>query len=339
MVSPQSRTAVGDLPLIAPMLAVAGRTPEPHVAWSAEFKWDGVRALAYVAGHRVRVLSRNDRPLLARFPELEILSRLTDRAIVLDGEIVALDEHGRPDFGLLQRLPSRERGPRRAPVAYYVFDLLHLDGRSLLPVPYLERRMLLTALALPGEHAVQVPPSFPDTSPQVLLGVASDYGLEGVVAKRSAAPYRPGVRSPDWVKMPLRRTWEVVLGGWRPGRGRRAGTLGALLVGVYDQQAAGTDGAGRPALRYAGSVGTGTGWSAAGMARLVARLAPLGCATSPFVDGEVPEDQARDARWLRPVLVGEVTALGWTSAGRLRHPSFHDLREDVDPWSVRRDTT
>ncbi len=317
------------LPHIAPMLAVLGDPPAPAPGLAVEFKWDGYRGLAYAAGHNVRLLSRNGLSLIDTYPEVRILSDLVaGRPVILDGEIVALDDHGRPDFGLLQQhARTTTQGPRRArrpPIAFYAFDLLHLDGRSLVTAPYTERRELLTELNLPGQHAVQVPPYWLDTAPDTLLRVADQYGLEGIMVKRASSRYEPGRRSRSWIKVPLKHHQEVVIGGYTRGSGRRAHTLGALLVGVHDQHGA---------LRYAGHVGTGTGWNDRALAALTTRLEALSSPASPFAD-EVPRDQARHARWVRPELVGEVVSRGWTTAGRLRHPSFRGLR-DIDPHDVR----
>ncbi|MBW4720285.1 non-homologous end-joining DNA ligase [Saccharothrix sp. SC076] len=304
------------------MLASTGPVPSgPGLA--VEFKWDGYRALAYCAGHAIRLQSRNDLPLIGAYPEVGVLpDLLAGRAAVLDGEVVALDDRGRPDFGLLQQRSAPLARPTR--VAYFVFDLLHLDHRSLLTAPYTERRALLTALALPGEHAVQVPPYWLDTSPDTLLHVADQHGLEGIMVKRASSRYEPGRRSPAWTKVPLRRTQDVVIGGWLPGQGRRAGVLGSLLMGVYEDDA----------LRYVGNVGTGTGWTERFLVDLTDRLRRL-AGGNPF-DDAVPTAYARRAHWVRPELVGAVHYRAWTSDNRLRQPSFHGLRPDIDPASVRR---
>ncbi|MFE9751410.1 non-homologous end-joining DNA ligase [Saccharothrix saharensis] len=324
--------AIDALPRIAPMLAVLGEPPADATGLAVEMKWDGYRSLAYAAGHNVRLTSRNGTPMIEAYPEVRVLSDLVaGRRVILDGEIVALDEHGYPDFGLLQQRPrTAPRGIRRAglpPVAYYAFDLLHLDGRSLLDAPYTERRALLTDLALPGQHAIQVPPYWLDT-PATLLHVAAQYDMEGIVIKKASSRYEPGRRSRSWIKVPLRRTQDVVIGGYTPGTGHRARTLGALLVGAHDQHGA---------LRYLGHVGTGTGWTDRTLTALTTRLTTLATPSCPFAD-EVPRDHARDALWVRPELVGEVAFRGLTTAGRLRHPSFKGLRDDLDPRDVRAST-
>lgn len=311
------------LGVIRPMLAVPGPPPEDE-GWTVEFKWDGYRGVAHCQGRDVHVYSRNELNFLGRFPELGILpDLLRHRTAVLDGEIVALDEEGRPDFSLLQnRSGVRELRRTRPRIAYFVFDLLHLDDRSLLTTPYEIRRVLLAELALPGNHAVQVPPAFPDTEPADVLRVASQYGFEGIVSKRSRSGYEPGRRSPSWVKTPFRYTQEVVIGGWRAGQGNRAGRIGSLLLGAHD-------GAGR--LVYIGHVGTG--FSREVLADLQRSLDRLARSSSPF-DVEVPREHARDASWVEPRIVGEVEFRQWTPDGRLRHPAWRGLRPDRDPSDV-----
>lgn len=319
------RAASGFPELIRPMLASPGALPV-GTGWAFEFKWDGVRAIAYVRGGRVRLLTRNDLEVSATYPEVRALpSLLGDRDAVLDGEIVALGARRQPDFGRLQsRMHVARPGDdliARVPVVYYVFDLLHLDGRSLLGEPYSTRREELAALGLSGRTEVRAPPSFTDVDGRDVLAVAEDYGLEGVVAKRVSSRYEPGRRSTAWVKVPLVRTQEVLIGGWRPGDGRRAGTVGSLLLGVPTD-----DG-----LRYVGKVGTG--FTDAALRDLRERLLPLARAASPFA-GPVPLDQARRAHWVEPELVGEVEYRTWTADGRLRHSSWRGLRPDKDPADV-----
>ena len=312
--------------LVKPMLASSGQVPT-GVGWAFEFKWDGVRAVTYVRGGRVRAMTRNDLEVSATYPEVSALSALLgDRDAVLDGEVVALGAQRQPDFGRLQsRMHVARPGDdllARVPVVYYVFDLLHVDGRSLLDAPYSQRREELSGLGLGGRAEVRVPPSFAEADGEDVLAVAADYGLEGVVAKRVTSRYEPGRRSTAWVKVPLLRTQEVLIGGWRPGDGRRAGTIGSLLLGVRSD-----DG-----LRYVGKVGTGFTHSA--LLDLQERLRPLARQGSPFAD-PVPADHARRAHWVRPELVGEVEYRTWTTDGRLRHSSWRGLRPDRDADEVR----
>jgi bifunctional non-homologous end joining protein LigD len=244
------------------------------------------------------------------------------RRVLLDGEVVAFDEAGRPDFGMLQhrmhvRTPAAEL-VARIPVSYVVFDLLHVDGTSLLAQPYDRRRALLEELGLRGPR-ISVPPAPDGVDGAKLLDVARAHGLEGVVGKRRAARYEPGRRSPAWIKTALLRTQEVVIGGWTAGDGRRSYTLGALLVGAYD-----ADGE----LRYLGHVGTG--FTEDALLDLLDRLRPLERPESPF-DEEVPRPEARRARWVHPELVGEAVYRVLTREGRLRHASWRGLRSDKDP--------
>jgi bifunctional non-homologous end joining protein LigD len=321
---------VSDAPLpepVMPMLATAGPVPQGP-GWAFEFKWDGVRAIVGAAGDRVRLTSRLGNDVTAGYPELASIGALTGgRPVVLDGEIVVLDPAGRPNFGLLQdrmhvRNPSQELRARR-PVSFYAFDLLLLDGERLVAAPYDERRARLSALRLPEQSGpVLVPPSYSDVPGPQLLEIARGYGLEGVVAKRRAARYEPGRRSPAWVKTALIHTQEVLVGGWTAGEGRRMGSFGSLLLGAHD-------GDGR--LCYLGHVGTG--FSDAVLDDLMSRLRPLARPTSPF-DETVPREHARHAHWVDPVLVGEVEYRVVTRDGRLRHASWRGLRPDRDPASV-----
>jgi bifunctional non-homologous end joining protein LigD len=210
----------------------------------------------------------------------------------------------------------------RVPVVYLAFDVLHLDGRSLLRTPYSERRAALMGLDVDA-GAWRVPPSFRGPGADV-LAASAEAGLEGVVAKRLGSTYLPGRRSPDWRKVKHLRMQEVVIAGWRPGKGRREGRLGSLILGVQ----------GASGLLHAG--GVGTGFTERMLDDLSARLAPLARPTSPFAQALARAD-TRDARWVEPRLVGEVVFAEWTSDGRLRHPSWRGLRPDRQPGDVRRE--
>lgn len=206
------------------------------------------------------------------------------------------------------------------PVVYYVFDLLHLDGEDLTRVSYTGRREMLAGLALDG-RSVKVPPWFADVQGATIQATAAQHGLEGVVAKRAGSRYEPGKRSRSWIKTPLRRTTEAVIGGWAPGQGRRAATIGALLLGVPTK-----DG-----LGFIGNVGTG--FTDAMLADLLDRLTTLTRAASPF-DEAVPREFARHAHWVAPEIVGEVEYRTISRDGRLRHPSWRGLRPDKSPSDV-----
>lgn len=312
---------------LRPMLAETGDLPARDDGWAFEFKWDGVRALAFVEGGRVRLVSRNGKDLTRSFPELRAVGELLgSRPAVLDGEVVAFDGEGRPSFGLLQQrlhVASPAKARRRANevgVSYLVFDVCHLDGHSLVERPYDERRRLLEGLGLAGA-SVATPPSFTDRRGADVLAAAAEGGLEGVLAKRRNAPYRPGRRSGDWRKVKVFRTQEVVVGGWTDGRGDRAGSLGALLLGVRR-------GGG---LAYVGKVGTG--FDEATRRHLVEALAPLAVDESPFATG-LRHAEAAGTHFVRPELVAEVRYGEWTGDRRLRHPSWRGLRIDKDPVEV-----
>jgi bifunctional non-homologous end joining protein LigD len=300
-----------------------------------EFKWDGVRAVAYVTGGTVRVLSRNDLDVSLRYPELGDLAGLLGpgRRAVLDGEIVALDERARPSFALLQQRMNARLGhvPRllgAVPVVYLVFDVLHLDDWPLLAAPYELRRAELADLRLDRAGGrVAVPPHLVGEHPPDVLAAARDRGLEGVVTKRLGSLYRPGVRSRDWVKTRLQNAQEVVVIGWKPGQGRRAGMIGSLLFAVPAAETG--------ELAFAGHVGTG--FTDAALRDLADRLAPLRRATVP-VGGEIPREHTRGVQWVEPVLVGEVAYATWAPDGLLRHPSWRGLRPDRGPHEVRRGT-
>ena len=327
MCSPSSGTWVVmvDLPaMVRPMLATPG-PPPAGPGWSVEFKWDGIRAaVATAPGGRVRMWSRNGNDVTASYPELATgpaAEALGERGpVLLDGEIVALDERGRPTFARLTqrmhvRAPSAEL-VTRVPVQLYVFDVPE-PGPS-----YDERRAALEALDLGAVPHVAVPPAYVDVPAAELLDVARAHGLEGVVAKRRRSRYEAGRRSAAWVKTALTTTQEVVVGGWSPGQGRRSGMVGSVLMGAYDR-------AGR--LRYLGMVGTG--FTDAALRQLAERLAPLAVAKSPF-DDEVPAPEARAARWVRPEVVGEVVYRVLTPDLRLRHTSWRGVRVDRDPAEI-----
>ena len=238
---------------IKPMLATPGHLPEDSAPWAFEIKWDGVRAILFVEGGRVRAQSRNDLDVSVAFPELaDVGDFLGMTTCVLDGEIVALGEDGRPSFARLQHrmhVANQREARRRAttdPITFVAFDLLYLRGHSLLDEGYEDRRTALESLRLSGESFITTE-SFRDVSGQDILNAATQNGLEGVVAKRRDSPYRPGRRSTDWIKVKSFRAQEVVIGGWTEGRGERQGSLGALLLGIPGEEG----------LRYVGKVGTG----------------------------------------------------------------------------------
>ncbi len=311
--------------LVQPMLAILRRQlPADDDRYGWEFKWDGVRAIAYVSGKRVLLLSRTGNDMTGSYPELAVLAERVQVPVILDGEIVALHE-GRPDFGVLQSRMHVRRPRARlidsVPVQLYVFDLLYRCGDSLLGLPYTERRARLEDLGLDADP-VRTPPWYRDDA-QAVQAVSLRHGLEGVVGKPLASRYHPGRRR-DWIKIKNVRHQELLICGWIPGTGRRGHMIGSLVLGGYDGAQ----------LRYAGNVGTGfTGAMLAGLMRL---LAPLERQTSPFAI-PAPPRYTRGARWVDPRLVGEVAFTERISDGSMRHPSWRGLRADKNPRQVRRD--
>ncbi len=332
--APPAATADGGTP--KPMLATSGGVLDADEAWSIEMKWDGYRCVARVADGRVTLTSRNDLDLTPTYPELQLLAgQVHADEAVLDGEIVALDGKGRPSFSRLQqrsgltRKQDVEPAMRQQAVRLLLFDVLEVDGRATLRASYRDRRELLERL-VDGGGPIDVPPAVAVASGDDLQQAVDDsmttsrrLGLEGVVVKRADAAYRPGARSKDWVKRKHERAQEVVVGGWRPGTGRREGGIGSLLLGVHD---GGT-------LHYVGRVGTG--FSDADLDAILARLEPHDRKTSPF--GDVPRADASDAHWVTPSLVGEVRFAEWTDDGRLRQASWRGWRPDKRPEEVVRE--
>ncbi|SCF08226.1 bifunctional non-homologous end joining protein LigD [Micromonospora marina] len=300
------------------MLATTGQLPA-GAGWSYEFKWDGVRALADISRGDRHFYARSGVEITTAYPELLNLAEQVGDAL-LDGEVVLFTD-GQPSFtALAERM--HVRNPAKAarlaatvPVTYMVFDLLRLDGVDLTARPWRERRAALESLGL-GAARWAVPPVFADGP--ATYAAAGEHGLEGVMAKRADSLYRPGVRSPDWVKVKLEVTADFVVGGWRPGARR----VGGLLVGVP-----GPDGR----LVYRGRVGGGIG--AAIERELLRELEPLRTADSPFAAG-VPREDARGAIWVTPRVVVEVKYGQRTPDGRLRFPRILRLRPDKPPEEV-----
>jgi bifunctional non-homologous end joining protein LigD len=317
--------------VVKPMLAVPrDELPPDDDAYGYEFKWDGVRAVVYVDGGRPRALSRSDRDVTASYPELRAMAEsLGSRRVVLDGEIVAMDDSGRPSFGALQsrmhvtNAAQVRRLATQTPATFLVFDVLYLDGRMLLETPYVDRRRVLESLDLAGP-SWQTTPMF-EGGGEAVLATSREQGLEGIIAKRLDSRYVPGRRSESWLKVKNVRMQEVVIGGWKPGEGRRKGAIGSLLLGVNADAG----------LEFVGHVGTG--FTDAMLRDLEADLAPLERADSPFAT-TVPRVQARDAHWVEPRLVGEVVFTEWTRETRLRHPSWRGLRPDKSPDEVVRES-
>jgi bifunctional non-homologous end joining protein LigD len=312
--------------------------------WAYEFKLDGYRAAMRIAPDGTTVLtSRNGIDFTDEFAALAgvLGPALRGRAAELDGEIVVYNEAGQVDFGQLQERRGRyqrHRGSHRrdepfadVAVRYLAFDLLRLGDAVLLDQPYDRRRELLTQLPMPDPYLVSVVESFPfdqlaadRLTPGALLDRAAAEGKEGLVAKLRSSTYQPGRRPDSWLKHPLVQNQEVIVCGWRPGQNRFTGILGGLLLGAHDPDTGD--------LVYIGDVGTG--FSEAGRRQLQDRLTKLETRTHPFATAPPREDVHR-ARWVEPVLVGEVRYRQFTrGAGRLRHTSWRGLREDRDPSEV-----
>jgi bifunctional non-homologous end joining protein LigD len=309
------------------MLATSATLPVGS-GWAYEFKWDGVRALAVISGERIRLYARSGADITIAYPELGGLpGALAEAGVtdaVLDGEIALLDAHGRPSFvALAERMHVRDRARARTlaasqPITYMIFDVLSANGNDICSVPYSQRREWLESVVaplVPGAGAADrwvVPPRFSDG--EATVEAARSLALEGVVAKRLSSVYRPGTRSPDWIKFKHERTGDYVIGGWRTGR--RA--LGALLIGTP----------GPAGLIYRGRVGGGI--SAATERDLLARLGAIRSPSSPF-EQPIPREDSKDAVYTRPELVVEVRYGNLTPDGRLRFPRFLRLRPDKSP--------
>src|SRR6201996_1480168 len=315
---------------LPPMLAGAGKLPKDDAKWSFEIKWDGVRAIAYVRPGRLRLESRNLNEITEAYPEVRgILLDAGMREMVLAGEIVAFGENGRPSFERLQRRmhvtsPSAVRRlSRSTPVVYAIFDLLYLDGHSLMARPYEERRARLDDLGL-GGPAWRVPAAHPGRG-AALLEATRAQGLEGIVAKRLDSRYEPGRRTGAWLKIKHTYRQELIICGWLPGEGRGTNRIGALLMGYRAQPP-------HAALRYAGRVGTG--FTERTLAELARRLEPLRTDSSPY---DVAPKLPRNAVFVRPELVAEIEFREWTGEGVMRAPSFKGLRDDTPAAGVVRE--
>jgi len=320
---------------LKPMLST-GATPERarlaarqwgRPAW-AEAKWDGIRAIGVWDGSRLKLFARSGNEATAKYPEItDVDAGLGAEPAIVDGEIVAIDDRGRPSFPLLQTRMNLQRPgdvareAKRTPVHYYLFDVMGAHGLDVTARPLRDRRALLEDLAAGAIAAIAVPPVFDDVDEA--LSTSERFDLEGVVVKDPSSPYRRGVRSESWLKVKLTRTQEVVLAGIRPGQGGRAQTFGSLLLGIP-----GADG-----LQYAGRVGTG--FSDSTLRSLMRTLEPLRTTENPLVG--VPALDARGVQWLRPELVGEVEFGEFTPGGILRHSRWRGLRPDKSPDEVRRE--
>ena len=298
--------------VVRPMLAQSALLPPREESWGFEYKWDGVRSTCYWHAGRLRLASRNLLDITEQYPELSLMgAHLSAGSLILDGEIVALDDRGKTSFCRLQQrmhLVNRAAVARRQfeiPVHYMIFDVLYRDGRSLMPLPYQQRRDVLAELALEGPYW-RTPP-WHRGGGDAMYEAALANGLEGVVAKRLDSPYEPGRRSPAWLKIKSTQRQEFVIGGYLPYHGRKDAGVGALLLGYYD---------GQGKLVYAGKVAAG--FTQESRLDLMRRLDGLARQTSPFEVGSAEEH----CLFAHPRLVGEVQFLDWAAQGSVRHPAL-----------------
>jgi bifunctional non-homologous end joining protein LigD len=312
---------------IEPMLAVLSDMPRKSEGYVIEYKWDGIRAMLYWDAKQIRLNSRNNLSMKVLWPELEELGNLFGPVnVILDGEIVALDAKNRVSFGLLSRRMHLRQKPtaavmRAVPIVYMIFDILYLNGRSLVHLSYTDRRSVLAALDLAGD-AWQTPGAVA-AEPQVIMQAALENGIEGLVAKRPSSPYHPGKRSSDWLKIKAVNRQEFVIGGWIPLKGNPTADVGSLLLGYYDDA---------HHLIYVGKVGTG--FTDVVRRNLKKQLATMSRGTNPFAT-QVHE---KHALFVEPVLVAQVAFQEWTADDKLRHPSFKGLRLDKEAREVVRET-
>lgn len=325
-----SAYTVTDLP--EPMLATTGTEADIRLSrkdgekWAYEMKWDGYRILAGVSSGGVVLSSRNGKDYTGHFPHLQELSELVPEGAVLDGEVVALDENGRPDFGALQVLRTGEVMPDDLEIRYMVFDILSIGaqgqgGRSLVRTPYEERRQILRDMVPEGEH-VSVPPAHAGTLEEAMT-VSRELKLEGVVAKRLGSIYLPGKRGSAWLKMKFQIHQEVVVVGVREGKGSRAGGIGSLLLAVPDEETG--------ELSYAGRVGTG--FSAKQLREMEEKLREGEVAEASI--SNVPKEDRDGVWWVTPDFVGEVALAGRTRGGKVRHAVWRGWRDDKEPGDIR----
>ena len=301
----------------APMSATLVKNLPREDGWHYEVKWDGYRALAYVRGGEVTLRSRRGNDLTERFAGVarEIVKALKTPGCVVDGEVCALDDEGRTSFSAMQQ------GKASTPFVYYVFDLLEVEGQSLIDLPIEERRDRLEALLDRRNRCVRLSDFFDDGD--ALLSAVEEQQLEGVIAKRAGSRYLPGRRSRDWLKVKTQGDQEFVIAGYTKGQGRRSGSFGSLVLAYMK------DGE----LTYAGNVGTG--FNDATIDELLEQLRPLERPDSPFrVVPKMPKVRKGDVLWVEPKLVCQVKFREWTHDGHLRAPVFEGLREDKAPEEV-----
>ncbi|GAC67061.1 ATP-dependent DNA ligase [Gordonia soli] len=288
--------------------------------WAFEGKWDGYRILLRYIGGDFRLTSRSGIDMTADFPELRsVADELGLLDVVLDGEVVAVDSTGRTNFTLLA---ARNHADEDYALKLLLFDILYLNGSSLIRTPWAQRRELLDELApaFRDSDYAEIPPLL-DGPGRRAVEQSTERNLEGVVAKRRSSTYQQGRRSANWRKHKNWSDIEVVIGGYRPGRGNRSSTIGSLLLGLPEETG----------LRYVGRVGTG--FTDAQLRALAEELEPLVIRTCPFLD-KLDRPVASSAVWVLPKLVGEVRFMDWTTTGHLRHPSWRGIRRDKLPGDL-----
>jgi bifunctional non-homologous end joining protein LigD len=304
----------------APMLATLEQAIPRGAGWTFEVKWDGYRALAYVSQGEVRLTSRKGNDLTARFSAVakEIAKGLKTPDCVLDGEVCALDEQGRSSFSAMQQ------GKAGTQIVYYAFDLLELEGEPLVDLPLSERRKRLERLLDRRNRTARLSEAFDDG--EALFGAAQQQNLEGIIAKRLDSRYAVGRRTRDWLKLKTHGRQEFIIAGYTKGQGRRAGTIGSLVLAVRRG----------PELEYVGNVGTG--FTGEEIEKLLTKLRPLARKEPPFRElPKMPKVRKGDVAWVEPKLVCEVEFAEWTHDGHLRAPSYQGLREDKSAEEVHRE--
>jgi bifunctional non-homologous end joining protein LigD len=305
----------------------------PVGRWLLEIKLDGFRAIAVVNDGKVELWSRNYKPLTGDYPEVvTALERVHCANAVFDGEIVALDAEGRSRFQLLQ---GRGISGTRPTIVYYVFDLLHHDGRSLVQLPIEKRQKAMAALLGKGSETIRLSPVF-DAKPEALLAAAREQGLEGIIAKMPGSQYEPDRRSGTWLKCKVHGEQEFVIGGFTPPKNSRP-YFGAILVGYYE--------GGK--LNYAGKVGSG--FDHARLKALYDDFKQREIGACPFANLPAPRGSRfspgmtasamREVTWVKPALVAQVRFTEWTDDGMLRHPVFLGLRRDKQAKDVVREAS
>ena len=317
---------------IEPMKAKLVEKPPVAGDWIYELKFDGIRLIGVKRDEKVSLLSRNQNELSERFPEIvEAIKTLPARECVIDGEVVALDEEGRSSFQLLQ---AREMEGRKSPIYFYAFDVLQLDGKSLLSLPLETRKNVLEKLCTGAADPVRYSGAI-GSDAERLLAEVKRRGLEGMIGKQPESVYEPGRRSGAWIKLKCVSEQEFVIGGYTPPQGARE-YFGAILVGYYEGKK----------LVFAGKVGTG--FTAKSLAMLHKKFQKEGRDDCPFVDlpskqngkwvQDITPSMMRKMHWVNPVFVCEIKFAEWTRDKKLRAPVFLGLREDKNPTEVVRES-